>query len=133
MAGGAWEYVTAYVDNDSTQVKTYGTGLVGKYANIYIASSQDDKVSTVDTEGTMSKANYNENLDKKGDAMIETSTSGVGSTSWGCDYSDFSFGGYPFVLRGGTFIHSSGAGVFAFSRGSGEGDGSRGFHVVLVP
>ena len=89
MAGGAWEYVTAYVDNDSTQVKTYGTGLVGKYANIYKASSQDDKVSTDDADGTMSKANYNENLDKKGDAMIETSTSGAGSTAWGGDCSYF--------------------------------------------
>ena len=133
MAGGAWEYVTAYVDNDSTQVKTYGTGLVGKYANIYKASSQDDKVSTKDTGGTMSKANYNENLDKKGDAMIETSTSGVGSTSWGGDYSCLPFGGYPFVLRGGYFYDSSGAGVFAFYRIHGGGSYYHGFRVVLVP
>ena len=133
MAGGAWEYVTAYVDNDSTQVKTYGTGLAGKYANIYKASSQDDKVSTEDTGGTMSKANYNENLDKKGDAMIETSTSGVGSTSWGGDYSYFPFGGYPFVLRGGNFNNSSNAGVFAFNRNNGGGNNNYGFRVVLVP
>ena len=133
MAGGAWEYVTAYVDNDSTQVKTYGTGLVGKYANIYIASSQDDKVSTEDTGGTMSKANYNENLDKKGDVMIETSTSGVGSTSWGGDYSYFPFGGCPFVLRGGVFNDSSAAGVFAFYRTGGGGYDGSGFRVVLVP
>ena len=133
MAGGAWEYVTAYIDNDSTQVKTYGTGLAGKYANIYKASSQDDKVSTEDTDGTMSKANYNENLDKKGDAMMETSTSGVGSTSWGGDYSYFPYGGYPFVLRGGYFYNGSGAGVFAFSRYYGGGGNDSGFRVVLVP
>ena len=133
MAGGVWEYVTAYVDNDSTQVKTYGTGLVGKYANIYKASSQDDKVSTVDTEEPMSKANYNENLDKKGDAMIETSTSGAGSTAWGGDYSYFPYGGYPFALRGGSFDYSLSAGVFAFYRHSGGGFGALGFRVVLVP
>ena len=133
MAGGAWEYVTAYIDNDSTQVKTYGTGLAGKYANIYKASSQDDKVSTEDTDGTMSKANYNENLDKKGDAMMETSTSGVGSTSWGGDCSYFPYGGYPFVLRGGHFGSGSSAGVFAFHHYYGGGDGHYGFRVVLVP
>ena len=133
MAGGAWEYVTAYIDNDSYQVKTYGTGLAGKYANIYKASSQDDKVSTEDTDGTMSKANYNENLDKKGDAMMETSTSGVGSTSWGGDYSSFPYGGYPFVLRGGGFGDGSGAGVFAFYRSYGGGSNYCGFRVVLVP
>ena len=133
MAGGAWEYVTAYIDNDSTQVKTYGTGLAGKYANIYKASSQDNKNSTEDAGGTMSKANYNENLDKKGDAMMETSTSGVGSTSWGGDYSYFPYGGYPFVLRGGGFSHDSGAGVFAFNRVHGVGGRDYGFRVVLVP
>ena len=133
MAGGAWEYVTAYIDNDSTQVKTYGTGLAGKYANIYKASSQDDKVSTEDTDGTMSKANYNENLDKKGDAMMETSTSGVGSTSWGGAYSYFPYGGYPFVLRGGYFSSGSSAGVFAFYRNHGGGGSLYGFRVVLVP
>ncbi len=133
MAGGAWEYVTAYIDNDSTQVKTYGTGLAGKYANIYKASSQDDKVSTEDTDGTMSKANYNENLDKKGDAMMETSTSGVGSTSWGGDYSYFPYGGSPFVLRGGYFYYGSNAGVFAFYRIYGGGYNYYGFRVVLVP
>ena len=133
MAGGAWEYVTAYIDNDSTQVKTYGTGLAGKYANIYKASSQDDKVSTEDTDGTMSKANYNENLDKKGDAMMETSTSGVGSTSWGGDYSYFPYGGSPFVLRGGSFSGGSSAGVFAFHRYYGGGNSYYGFRVVLVP
>ena len=133
MAGGAWEYVTAYIDNDSYQVKTYGTGLAGKYANIYKASSQDDKVSTEDTDGTMSKANYNENLDKKGDAMMETSTSGVGSTSWGGDYSYFPYGGCPFVLRGGNFLNGSNAGVFAFSRLYGGGSIYCGFRVVLVP
>ena len=133
MAGGAWEYVTAYIDNDSYQVKTYGTGLAGKYANIYKASSQDDKVSTEDTDGTMSKANYNENLDKKGDAMMETSTSGVGSTSWGGDYSSFPCGGSPFVLRGGNFNNGSPAGVFAFHRNYGGGSSHYGFRVVLVP
>ena len=133
MAGGAWEYVTAYIDNDSTQVKTYGTGLAGKYANIYKASSQDNKNSTEDAGGTMSKANYNENLDKKGDAMMETSTSGVGSTSWGGDYSYFPYGGSPVVLRGGNFDYGSAAGVFAFDRNSGGGGGNYGFRVVLVP
>ena len=133
MAGGAWEYVTAYIDNDSTQVKTYGTGLAGKYANIYKASSQDNKNSTEDAGGTMSKANYNENLDKKGDAMMETSTSGVGSTSWGGDYSYFPYGGYPFVLRGGNFNNGSNAGVFAFNRNNGGGNNNYGFRVVLVP
>ena len=133
MAGGAWEYVTAYIDNDSTQVKTYGTGLAGKYANIYKASSQDNKNSTEDAGGTMSKANYNENLDKKGDAMMETSTSGVGSTSWGGDYSYFPYGGSPVVLRGGNFDYGSAAGVFAFDRNSGGGGGNYCFRVVLVP
>ena len=133
MAGGAWEYMAAYLDNGSDNVNIYKTGLSGKYANIYKASAKDDKVSVNDETGEMSQANYNENLDKKGDAMIETSTKGVGSTSWGGDYSRFACGGYPFVIRGGNFIYGSSAGVFAFGCNYGGGSYYCGFRVVLVP
>ena len=116
MSGGAWEYVSAYLDNGSDNVNIYKTGLSGKYANIYKASSKDDKISTSNSTGEMSQANYNENLDKKGDAMVEISTKGFGVTSWGGDSSVFAFGGYPFVIRGGSHVSSSSAGLFAFNR-----------------
>ena len=136
MAGGCWEYVAAYVDNNGSRVKTYGTGLAGKYANIYKASSQDDKNSTLDVGGAMSKANYSENLDKKGDAMVEISTSGYGNTSWGGNCSNFPFANLPFASRGGTFYYNNvGAdtGIFAFDRGYGGNNANTGFRVVLVP
>lgn len=133
MAGGAWEYMAAYVDNGGTNANSHKTGLSGKYANVYKASDMDDKVSTTDTNNKMAQANYNENSGQKGDAMFETSTAGYGSTSWGGDYSSFAFGGFPWFIRGCYFYDGSGAGVFAFERLNGWDDARSGFRVVLVP
>ena len=131
MSGGSWEYVAAYVNNAGYNVKTYGTGLTGKYANIYTVASEYDGASA--TDSSMATANYNANKSKIGDAVFETSTSGSGATSWGGDFSSFPFGGNPFVVRGAFFHNGSGAGVFAFDRTHGGGDYHYGFRVVLVP
>lgn len=133
MAGGAWEYMAAYVDNGGTNANSHKTGLSGKYANVYKASDMDDKVSTTDTNNKMAQANYNENSGQKGDAMFETSTAGYGSNSWGGDYSSFAFGGFPWFIRGCYFYDGSGAGVFAFECLNGWDDARSGFRVVLVP
>ena len=65
--------------------------------------------------------NYNININKVfGDATTETSTSGIGKTSW---YSENSYfigdgNGFPFFTRGGNLNNPS-IGSFYFSRSDG--------------
>lgn len=132
MSGGAWEYMAAYVDNGSSYLNSYKTGLSGKYANIYVASSSDN--GTSETTDSARQDNYLANANVKGDAVYETSSVGNSwNGSWNGDYASFPAGSYPFFLRGAYFYYGSGAGVFAFDRNYGGGSSRSGFRVVLVP
>ena len=68
-----------------------------------------------------------------GDAIIETSTNGSGSTSWNTDNSQFILGNRPFVLRGGYYGQSTDAGSFTFNRTYGEALHDYGFRAVICP
>ena len=132
--GGAYEYVAGYIADSS---RNYGNSFAStdnttnnktdstKYATVYRMST-----SNSDTE------NYKENINKIfGDGTIETSTSGIGSTSWhsadsyfvGIVYSD----DYPFFGRGG-YYHYTGAGSFSFGVNAGNSDIFKGFRVCLA-
>ncbi len=66
------------------------------------------------------KANYQANSKKYGDAIWETARDDAGGTSnfaWNNDYTDFTFVGNPFFVRGGGFSDYIRAGVFAFDTG----------------
>lgn len=130
MAGGAWEYTAAYVNNGSAQVNSYAAGLTGKYANIYPSSTDNG----TDRTGVQS-SNYAESIAIKGDAVYETSANGNNNStsSWNGDCSAFPYGVNPFFLRGGNFYHGSDSGVFAFIRDYGGGYFYTGFRVALVP
>ena len=136
MAGGSWEYIAAYVNNEGDNVRKYATGLLNKYANIYSASVIDKNNSSiiVDINGAASE-NYEltENKNIKGDAIHETSQKGIGNTSWGVDDSYYPYGKYLFFVRGGRFSGGASAGIFSFNRGYGGTDGTISFRVVLVP
>ncbi|MFR8104684.1 MAG: hypothetical protein ACLU8F_06410, partial [Clostridia bacterium] len=79
-----------------------------------------------------SKANYEVNTKIYGDAVRETSTAGIGSSSWYGDYSDFPGYGTPFFVRGGSFWNGSAAGVCAFGRRDGNSHYHCGFRAVVV-
>ena len=80
--------------------------------------------------------NYNANINKIfGDGIIETSTSGSGTTSWHSAYSGF-VGLYyssncPFFLRGGFYLNTS-AGSFSVDGNNGNSGTSGGFRVCLA-
>ena len=79
-----------------------------------------------------SKSNYTANTKIYGDAIRETSTAGLGQTSWYSDYSYFAGLYSPFFKRGGHCWDRSGAGLFYFSRNDGNSNYHYGFRSVLV-
>ena len=124
MSGGAWEYVAAYVNNGNSNLTTYGKSLVNgdaKTKNIYTTGGSDGD-----------EMNYNANSSKYGDAVYETSRSGIGTTSWYGDYSYFPSTGWPFFYRGGSYDNGTGAGEFFFNYSIGYGFDFSSFRPVLV-
>ena len=79
-----------------------------------------------------SKSNYAANTKIYGDAIRETSTTGLGQTSWYSDYSYFVGASNPFFLRGGVYWNTGGAGLFFFDRSYGVSNYGNGFRSVLV-
>lgn len=71
-----------------------------------------------------------------GDATIETSTAGKGTTSWNSAGSYFvgisldSY--YPFFTRGGYYYYNSESGSFCFVRKNGNSNSDDGFRVCLA-
>jgi hypothetical protein len=124
LSGGAWERVSAYVDNDHDSLTTYGSQIMsadGKYKDIYTMGSSDTR-----------PLNYDENI-KKGDAVYETSSTGENSTSWFTDYSYMPYTSYPWFSRGGGYDSTTCAGAFRFSSTGGDPAGSgNSFRPVLL-
>ncbi len=141
LVGNVWEYVAAYIPNGESKVlpngspmittDTSGENLDGyltystKYVTAYPYSSRNDYSSNYNVY-EVAKNNIEEY--GYGDAILETTASGSGSTSW---YSDFSY--YPgysasFFLRGGNYI--DGAGLFSFTHAAGQAGAA--FRLVLA-
>ena len=130
MSGGAWEYVAGYVNNEDSNLTSYGSSLVNgeaKTKNVYSKGSSDDRDS-----------NYSANSEKYGDAVYETSANGnLGNGSWYGDYSPFPNTSGPFFIRGGEDNNGTIAGVFCFSNDNGfiyggNSDSPYSFRPVLV-
>ena len=136
--GGAYEYVAGYIADSS---QSYGNSFAStdnttnnktdstKYATVY-------RMSTSNSNNENYNENYKENINKIfGDGTIETSTSGIGSTSWHSANSYFvgiyNSNNYPFFQRGGNY-NSTYAGSFNFFNINGYSYDSSGFHVCLA-
>ena len=63
----------------------------------------------------------------------ETSTVGVGTSSWEDDYSEFVGLHHPFMTKGGYFSLKSHAGRFFFASQYGDSHFSVGFSPIVVP
>ena len=72
------------------------------------------------------------NCTKVGDALKETSTSGVDSNSWNADYSNYGNTNKVVLIRGGRYAHGTSAGLFAFDSSNGSPSSGHGFRVVLI-
>ena len=125
MSGGAWEYVSGYVNNGNGNLTSYGSSLVNgdaKTKNVYNKASSDNNTN-----------NYNANSGKYGDAVYETSANGnSSSSSWYGDYSYFPNTSDPFFGRGGYYDNGTGAGVFFFYYYNGDSDSYYSFRPVLA-
>ena len=105
MNGGAWEYVAGYLNNESSNLTTYGSSLLkaeSKYKDVYSKGNTDTGAN-----------NYTANSSKYGDAVYETSFGESGSTSWYGGYSNFPFSSDPFFNRGGYYRNGENAGLFS--------------------
>ena len=135
MSGGTWERSAAIVNNGNGNLNTYGKAIMNALNN-----GKSSEYVTVYPKGETSgqslddasKSNYAANTKIYGDAIRETSTAGLGQTSWYSDYSYFVGANGPFFIRGGHCWVTSGAGLFYFSRSDGNSTYGRGFRSVLV-
>ena len=121
--------------NDSGNLNTYGKAIMNALNNgksseyVTVYPTGESKGQSLDDA---SKSNYAANTKIYGDAIRETSTAGLGQTSWHDDYSYFAGLYGPFFVRGGAYWDRSGAGLFSFSRSDGYSTYTAGFRSVLV-
>ena len=126
LSGGLWERTAGFISVTTGNYSTYGGALKGeadKYRSKYAGTS------------TNSIENYAAilNLNRIGEAIWETSTSGTGSnTSWNGDFSSFPNSTTPFFIRGGGWGENTTAGLFAFARTTGNCRYETGFRAILI-
>ena len=135
MSGGAWERTAAIVNNGNENLNIYGKAIMNALNNgkstEYVTVYPKGETSGQSLDDA-SKSNYIANTKIYGDAIRETSTTGLGQTSWYSDYSYFVGAYLPFFIRGGYYWGTSGAGLFSFSRDNGGSHYDGGFRSVLV-
>ena len=137
MSGGTWERSAAIVNNgnDSGNLNTYGKAIMNALNNgksseyVTVYPTGESKGQSLDDA---SKSNYAANTKIYGDAIRETSTAGLGQTSWHDDYSSFVGAHGPFFVRSGFCWYTSGVGLFCFYRNDGYSAYDSGFRSVLV-
>ena len=135
MSGGAWERTAAIVNNGNENLNIYGKAIMNALNNgkstEYVTVYPKGETSGQSLDDA-SKSNYIANTKIYGDAIRETSTTGLGQTSWYSDYSYFVGAYNPFFIRGGNYWFTSGAGLFSFYRTNGNSYYDGGFRSVLV-
>ncbi len=135
MSGGVWERISALINNGNSSLHTYGESIMSALNNgkaseyVMVYKNEEKNVQNADEVG---KINYNLNIQVYGDAMAETSSSGIGNTGWNQDYSSFARGDTPFFTRGGGCWDTSNAGLYGFFRTAGINSYDAGFRPVLV-
>ena len=146
LSGGHWERTASYVANGHENLQKYGKSIAytngvlktvsTKYTMVYPFDSTVDNNTKADNETNLnaaSNANYAKNTKIYGDAIRETSTAGIGTSSWQDDYSYFAGLHSPFVNRRSYFWDGSYTGRFCFTRDGGNSDYVGGFRPVVVP
>ena len=138
--GCIWEYTAGYISNGTGNLLTYGSSYVSttantngyktlstKYATVYPYNSSDSNANNYNTYKGLKSSIYG-----YGDAILETSTAGVNSTSWNGDHSNFPYTSYPFFERGGYYGDATCAGIYTFNCNNGNPAYSHSFRAVLV-
>lgn len=124
MVGGAWERVTSYINNSSPFLATYGSSILNannKYKDVYAIGSPDAGAN-----------NYQANANVFGNAIYETSSTGLSSTSWYGDFSQMPFSSNPWLVRGGYGYNSVDAGMYSYRQMIGSAATTISFRPVIV-
>ena len=138
LNGCVWERTAAYISNGHPNLNSYGSSYANTTKNVDGYKTLSTKYVTVYPWNSTSDSNNNNYIVYKnlkygyGDAILEISSSGTGTTSWNTDYSFFPRSEHPFFARGGYYQSSSNAGEFAFSDAYGSPLYYNGFRSVLV-
>ena len=146
LSGGQWERIASYVANGHENLLKYGESVTynqgvlktvsTKYTMVYPHDSTVDNGSKDETQEYLNEvcnANYAKNIKIYGDAIRETSTNGIGNTSWQEDFSYFAGTRYPFMMRGGPFWNKLYAGRFYFYHDTSYSTYNSGFRSVVIP
>ena len=137
LAGGSWEYVSAYIDNGyyglennggTTENDIYGSRN-SKYKLVYPNVSNDDGDDYLEEYALNNFLLTNR---YRGDAIFETSDSGFGNDSFDNNTAYYIQGDIPYLIRGGDYNSGMGAGVFSYNGYSGAGNSTESFRVVLI-
>ena len=140
LSGGAWEYVAAFISNGNSSLSSYGGKLTeGKItANPTGYTSLSNKYVTIYPYDVSNDTNANNYTAYKnlgygyGEAVLETSASGVEDASWHEDWSYFPCIVGPFFMRGGDYGNETKSGVFGFGNTPGEAENRHSFRLVLA-
>lgn len=147
LNGCVWERTSGLISNGSSNLATYGASILNETGITYSGTSVTAKTGnstkhvTIYPYNSSSDGNTNNwtayknaktNTYGYGDAILETSTAGSGSTSWNSDCSYFPYTSVPFFIRGGYYGGTTSAGVFAFNSTSGYQHYYYGFRAVLI-
>ena len=137
VSGGVWERTSSYIENGHDNLKTYGASVAYDGNNLKTTSTKYTTVYPNNESGLnsiedASKANYEVNTKIYGDAIRETSTTGVGSNSWYGNSSNFPALYGPIFVHGGHWSDGSNAGIYAFDCVAGNAYVNNGFRAVIV-
>lgn len=141
LSGCVWEKTSGYITNGNSNLSTYGESfaytkknadgyktLSTKYVTVYpYDSTNDTNINNWIAYNKLKTTIYG-----YGDAILETSTSGSGSTSWNKGYSIFANSTGVFFGRGGSYGGSSSSDIFAFGSTVGGPNSAQGFRVCLI-
>lgn len=143
MSGGVWERLASYMtnghDNLTKNASTIASVQLDRNEDGYLLKST--KYLTVypfDVDDSNIQKNYDvyESLASDsygyGDAILETSTKGSGSTSWNGDMSNYLFYDDLLFIRGGNNYNGNSAGIFAFNSAGGGANSQLGFRSILI-
>ena len=145
MSGGLWEQTAAFVANGRENLSLFGGNLAqinnsvktksDKYVTVYQVDDNTDNPDIEFTEENYQNAsinNWEKNRRIYGEAIQETSTNGVGMTSWFNNFSNFPCIEHAFMVRAGSIWRPENSGQFYYDRSRGEAAYYYGFRVSLI-
>ena len=146
LTGGCYERTTSYIANENEHLWDYGKSIAyngnilktasTKYTMVYPHDTDADNIDIEMNKENLniaSKANYVKNTKIYGDGIRETSTAGIGTTSWENGNTYFLGQEYTYLEQGSAYWNAEESSRFYFYRIYGGSDYGGGFRPVVIP